>query len=146
MLPDSTKQRLQGLADAEIRRAKATLHGTARRLILTVLAAVLVIIAVVILSFAIFFVLSQDHGYLIAGLAVSGGLLVLALLILLIAQVFSNRRARIAAEAQVRIARAELAAEARKAVLLAGTVASGRGVDRKALLAAVIAGLIIGLR
>ena len=146
MLPASTKQRLQGLADAEISRAKATLYGTVRRLILTLLAAVLVIVALVILSFAVFFELSQDHGHLIAGLVVSGGLLGLALLVLLIAQVFSNRRARIAAEAQVRIARAELAAEAQKALLLAGTVAPGKGADRKAVLAALIAGLIIGLR
>lgn len=146
MLPGSTKQRLRGLADAEIRRAKATLHGTVRRVILTLLAAVLVIVAVIILSFAVFFDMSREHGYLVAGFAVSGGLLVLALVILLIAQVFSNRRARIAAEAQVRIARAELAAEAQKAVLLAGTVAPGKGADRKAVLAALIAGLIIGLR
>ena len=146
MVPASIKRRLQGLADAEVGKAKVILRGGVRRLIFVGLAAMLVIIAVIILSFAVFFDLSRDHGPLMAGFAVSGGLVVAAGIMALIARLASDRRARNAAEAQVRVARAELVAEAEKALLLAGAAVPSRGANRTAVLAALIAGLILGLR
>ena len=146
MVPASIKRRLRGLADAEVGKAKVILRGGARRLTFLGLAAILAIVAVIILSFAVFFELSRDHGPLMAGFAVSGGLVVAAGLMVLIARLASNRRARIAAEAEVRAARAELISEAEKALLLASAAVPSRGTDRTAVVAALIAGLILGLR
>jgi hypothetical protein len=142
MSPDLLRD-LQVLLDAELSRAGATARRGAAQGVAGLVAAGIAVLGVLLLAVGIFLHLAQDHGPLVAGLWVGGGLIVLAALAAMVGLSVAGRRAKRKAEADVALARQIAKADVQQLVDL--VKGGGTGVVVMAG-AAFLAGIVAGRR
>jgi hypothetical protein len=140
---------LSRLVEAESLRLRLAVQRASGRIALMAVAAVMGLFALAMLVLACFLALSRSYGP-VGGALITGGVLVLLALLLALAARTLGRSRSALAEETVRLARAEVAGDARRLELLLADLRSAAGAwphrhARGLTLAAGFFGLAVGL-